>query len=198
MAINPTLLFSSPTEAFGQIVEKRRSVYSYLATPVPRSVIDWAIGLAMLAPNHHKTRPWRFFVFADAGLDQLATAYEHTALRLGRDVARARKRAYDAPVMITVACIPALGNPKVKAAEEEFATAAAAQNLMLGLASAGLATLLTTGDLVESPELRAAIGMEGSTGKIMGVINVGFQAPDRPLPPRPAPDPATYTKWITA
>lgn len=185
-------------EAAEQVMAGRRSVYSYLETPVPHSTVDWAIRLAMTAPNHHKTRPWRFFVFSDAGLATLATAYVQAAMRLGRDTERARQRAYDAPTMIAVACLPAANNPKVKNAEEEFATAMAAQNLMLALAAADVASLLTTGDLVESEELRVALGIDGTPGKVLGVINVGFRHPERPIPPRQIPDPANYTRWITA
>jgi nitroreductase len=181
--------------AFEQVVSDRRSVYAYLDDAVPPGTLEWAIGLAALAPNHHKTKPWRFFVFSGEGREALAAAYELAALRLGRDVARARQRAFDAPTMIAFACLPAREHPKAKPAEDEFATAAAAQTLMLALASAGVATLLTTGDLAESPEVHAAIALDAAQGRVMGVINAGLRDPKRPLIPRAAPDPASITTW---
>jgi nitroreductase len=179
---------------FTRIATARRSAYAYLPDPVPRTVVDAAIGLAMLAPNHHRTRPWRFFVYAGRGRETLVRAYEGAARRLGRDVARARQRALDAPVMIVVACMPET-HPKVRRNEEEFATAAAVQNMLLAFAAAGVSTLITTGDLAESAETHQMIGLDREKGRIMAVVNAGYRDPERPLPPRPALDPAAYVTW---
>jgi nitroreductase len=182
--------------AFEDVVVGRRSVYAYLGTAVPTETLEWAIGLASLAPNHHKTKPWRFFVLSGEGREVLAAAYEQAAVRLGRDVVKARGRAFDAPTMIAFACVPVAGHPKAKLPEDEFATAAAAQTLMLALASAGVATLLTTGDLAESSEVHQAIGLDRAQGRVMGVINAGLRDPTRPLIPRASQDAATITRWL--
>ena len=180
---------------FDAIVRARRSVYAYLDEPVSRALIERAIGLAMLAPNHHKTLPWRFFVYAGAGRAPLVAAYEAAARRLDRDVAKARQRALDAPVMIVVACIPQTSQPKVLVKEEEFATAAAVQIMMLALACANVSTLLTTGDLAESPEMHALVGLGDGHGRIMAVVNVGYRNPARPLPPKAERDLSKCMQW---
>ena len=187
---------SSRLAAFASIVESRRSAYAYLDEPVPRALIERAIRLAMLAPNHHKTSPWRFFVYVGAGRAPLVAAYEAAARRLGRDVAKARQRALDAPVMIVVACIPQVKQPKVLVKEEEFATAAAIQIMVLALACANVSALLTTGDFAESPEMHALVGLEAGQGRIMAVVNVGYRNPARPLPPRAEPDLSMFMQWI--
>jgi len=183
--------------AFDQIATLRRSAYAYLPESVSRASIERALRLAMLAPNHHKTRPWRFFVYADGGRAPLVAAYEAAATRLGRDVAKARQRALDAPVMIVVGCVPATLHPKVKPNEEEFATAAAVENMLLALASEGLSSLLTTGDLAESPEVNALVGLGEADGRVMGVVNVGYRDPRRPMVPRTPPDVGAFTQWFT-
>jgi nitroreductase len=182
--------------ALEDVVVGRRSVYAYLETAVPAATLEWAIGLASLAPNHHKTKPWRFFVLAGEARELLAAAYESAAIRLGRDVVKARGRAFDAPVMIVLACVHAPGHPKAKPNEDEFATAAAAQTLMLALASAGVATLLTTGDLAESREVHDLVELDSAQGRVMGVINAGLRDPKRPLMPRAAQDAAAITRWL--
>jgi nitroreductase len=185
----------SLVRAFELIAERRRSAYAYLQRTVPRTVIDRSIRIAMLAPNHHRTRPWRFHVYEGAGRAPLADAYEAAALRLGRDPALARRRALDAPAMIVVACIPATSNPKVRVGEEEFATAAAIENLLLALTSSGVAALITTGRFAESPEVHELIGLDARTGRVMAVVNVGYRDPERPIPVRVEPDVAAHTTW---
>lgn len=196
--VAPARMSDSLVTVFEHIVEHRRSVYAYLPDPVPRAITEGVIKLAMMAPNHHKTRPWRFFIYADAGRAPLAAAYEAAAIRLGRDVGKARQRALDAPVMIVAACIPTTANPKVKRCEEEFATAAAIENMLLAFTSSGVASLLTTGDLAESPEVHALVGLNDSPGRVMAVVNAGYRDPKRPLLPRPEPEPATCSQWITS
>jgi nitroreductase len=188
----------SMASAFQLLIQNRRSVYSYLQTPVPRTVLESAFAAAVLAPNHHRTRPWRFFVFADEGRAPLAKAYEAAAVRLGRVVPRAVQRAYDAPTMVVIACVPDTSNPRMVRAEEEFATAAATQILMLALTSMGLATLLTTGDLAESPEVLDLVGLTAAAGRLMAVLNVGYRDPERPFLSRPAPDMDSVVSWRMA
>ena len=81
--------------------------------------------------------------------------------------------------------------------EEEFATAAAVQNFMLSLAAAGVGTLLTTGDLAESPEVARLVGLHEPPARLMGVINVGFRNPERPIPARPEPALDGVATWLT-
>jgi nitroreductase len=184
--------------SFAMLAEQRRSVYFYLDMPVPQAVIERALRVAMLAPNHHRTTPWRFFVFAGPARDRLANAYELAALRLGRDVSRARQRAYDAPVMIAVACLPALGKPKVKLKEEEFATAAAVEHLLLSLASEDVGSLLTTGDLAESDELLVVLGIQREQGRVMAVVNVGYRNIERPIAERLELDLGSFVHWMSS
>lgn len=186
-----------PASSLSDAVHRRRSVYAYLNVPVPRGIIERALEQAVLAPCHHQTHPWRFFVFEGAGRERLAHAYRDAAARIGLLSAKANQRAYDAPVMIVIACQPALTHPRIKAWEEEFATAAATQTLMLALAASGVGSLLTTGHLAESDEVRSLIGLDQPGSRIMGVLNVGYRNPERPLMARPAADAAAVTRWFT-
>lgn len=47
------------------ILEERRSVFpkSYTGEEIPEHVITEVVKMATLAPNHKKTKPWRFKVF---------------------------------------------------------------------------------------------------------------------------------------
>lgn len=183
--------------AFERVVQRRRSIYSYRDTPVSRELLERALDCAVQAPNHHRTRPWRFFVFEGEARSALAAAYEAAARRLGRDVARAVQRALDAPVMIVVACVAETSNPRVEVKEEEFAVAAAVQTLLLALAAEDVGSLLTTGVLAESEEVHRLVGLQPPEGRIVGVVNVGHRNTERPLLARPTPDAAAVTSWIS-
>lgn len=197
MPMNPSIDTPNLLAEFLQIASNRRSVYSYLPESVPPDILKQAVTAASLAPRHHRTTPWRFHIFADAARANLVQAYMVAARRLDKDVDRAAQRALDAPTMIVIACVPAVSNPKVKRWEEEFATAAAVQNLMLCLSAAGIASLLTTGELPESVEVRDLIGLEQPEARLMGVLNVGYRNAERPLQSRPTVDLGDVTQWHT-
>ncbi|WP_397475860.1 nitroreductase family protein [Pusillimonas sp.] len=182
---------------FQNTVRRRRSVYSYLDHPVPAEILERALQDAMLAPNHHRTRPWRFFVIPGKARHKLVAAYEAAAARLGKDVKRAIQRAQDAPVNVVVACVPATSNPRVLLKEEAFSTAAAVQTFLLSLADAGVDSLITTGDLAESDEVAALVGLNEPDSHLMGVINVGYRNPERPVPPRPSYAAEQLIHWIS-
>lgn len=180
---------------FQKIAERRRSVYGFLPTPVPHGIINWAIRMATLAPNHYKTRPWRFHVFDGPGRERLADAFESGARSLGQDPERARGKIYPAPTTIVVTCLCSPDHPKALLLEDQFATAAAVENMLLAFASAGIGTMWGTGRLIETDAVRAVAGLSDPRDRIIGSITVGYADPERPLPDRADEDPGRVTRW---
>lgn len=178
---------------FEEIARRRRSVYFFTAEEVPRDLINRALGIAVLAPNHHHTRPWRFAVFSGKARARLADAYSTAADRIGWAPSRARHRAYDAPVMIVIGCIPTAFQPRVRPLEEEFSTAAATQNLMLALTAMGLGSALNTSPVHCSDEVSKLAGMED--GRVVAVLQVGYRDHERGLVKRPEPVTAGVVTW---
>ena len=43
---------------FSELVRTRRTVHNYLATPIPRPIVDQALELSLWSPNHKLTYPW--------------------------------------------------------------------------------------------------------------------------------------------
>ena len=181
------------SSAFEDIVQQRRSVYFYLDQDVPKHLLERALELAVLAPSHYHTRPWRFTVFAGSARAELAAAYEQAAVRIGWHPGRARCRAFDAPVMVVIGCVPNTSNPRVRPLEEEFATAAATQNLMLALTSVQLSCAMGSSPLQVSDEVEQAVGIEG--GRVVGVLQIGYRDPGRELFERPEPDTSAVVRW---
>lgn len=98
--------------------------------------------------------------------------------------------------MIAVACVPDFTNRKVKLAEEEFATAAAIENLMLALAASGVGSIWTTGELIAGPEMAEVLSLREPQSKVLGMIYAGYADAKRRLPPREPIDHTRFTTWI--
>lgn len=179
--------------AFEQIVEQRRSVHFYLERDVPRHLVERALALAVQAPSHYHTRPWRFTVFAGGARHQLACAYEKAATRIGWHPAPARRRAYEAPITVVIGCVPDKRHSRARPLEEEFATAAATQNLMLALTSMQLVSALSSSPWQVSREVEELVGI--GSGRVVAALQVGYRDPDRELLKRPEPTTSGVVHW---
>jgi len=60
---------SAPT--YDEVVKGRRSIRGYLDKPVPRTLIEEVIALAMRAPSSMNTQPWNFTVVTGEPLDRI-------------------------------------------------------------------------------------------------------------------------------
>jgi hypothetical protein len=57
-------------------------------------------------------------------------------------------------------------------------------------------SLLTTGDLAESPEVAALVGLDAPQARVMAVINVGYRRPERPPGARQSVPLDQVAAWI--
>jgi nitroreductase len=66
-------------------ITSRRSVRAFLATPVPRAVVEAILGVAARAPSGTNTQPWKVYVLTGAAKaalsDKLRAAYDDPAER---------------------------------------------------------------------------------------------------------------------
>ncbi len=56
---------------YDDVVMGRRSIRGFLKKPVPRSLIEDVLRLAMRAPTSYNTQPWNFFVVGGDVLDRI-------------------------------------------------------------------------------------------------------------------------------
>jgi nitroreductase len=136
------------------------------------------LDLAVHAPNHHATEPWRFWVVGRATLNALSEATgdrkllrSHTAIVVGV------KRDADSQV-----------------AEEDYAaTACAIENLMLAARGRGLASFWRTPGVLSRPVVARILDVPKKV-RLIGVVHLGY--PGEPFPPQPARSAAAYTHWL--
>lgn len=58
-----------------EIIEKRRSIFpkDYTDTEIPQEILEEILNAATFAPNHKRTKPWRFKIFKGEEKAQLAS-----------------------------------------------------------------------------------------------------------------------------
>ncbi|WP_419870061.1 nitroreductase family protein [Chryseobacterium sp. CT-SW4] len=61
-------------ENLKEIIEKRKSIFpkDYTDNKIPQNIIDEVVHSATLAPNHKRTKPWRFKIFKGEEKNRLA------------------------------------------------------------------------------------------------------------------------------
>jgi nitroreductase len=152
----------------------------------------------VLAPNHHLTQPWRFYVLGPERRRRYGLALgERKAKKLpDADAANAVREKTAAeyetfPALIAVA--QALSdNPETR--EEDYAAVMqAVGNMMLAAVERGLGTHMRTGAVLEDPAARDAIGAKAGE-RIVAVVSVGVPA-EMPLP-KSRQSASAVTEWV--
>jgi nitroreductase len=179
-----------------QALYGRRMAWKFKDEPVPREVIQRMLDVAVWAPNHRLTEPWRFFVLekgsslrrkaADLAYD---FALENTNVP-GRALA-ARQKVLDPPVVIYVYCVP---GPSEETTRENYAAVCcAAQNISLAGVAEGLAVAWETGGPVRHPDLKEALGAEPDWAMV-AMLPIG--APAENLTSRRTPV-SNFVRWFS-
>lgn len=181
-----------------EAIQARRSIKRFTDRPTSREEIESLLELAVLAPNHRLTQPWRFYVLGPEARHAYGLALgerkakkqpDPEAGRRLRDTVAEEHRAL--PSMIVVAVVEN-DNPEIR--EEDYAaTMMAIENLALAAVDRGLGTHLKTGGVMQDAAARLAAGVrEGE--RIVAVVNLGEPAEAPPLKNRqPA---SAVTTWL--
>ena len=160
----------------------RQSIKVFDPKPVPIDLIERCLALAVWAPNHHLTEPWRFTVVSGAARTSLANAVHDDltrgtssleALSTEAKALKERRKLHSAPVLIAV--YSTLGSKAQQTQENYAATAAAIQNLLLAAHGFGLGAIWRTGSIYDGPAVRSFLqSPEGSV--FVGTVFVGYSA----------------------
>jgi nitroreductase len=144
-------------------IRTRRTHKAFEREPLDRETIEELLELARWAPNHHLTEPWRFRVIGPAAFDRLVAAGKpNEAEKLRR-----------APTLV-VASAKLVGDD-YQNREDILATACAVYAVLLGAHARGFASYWRTPALFETPEGRAAVGLEEGE-EFIALIHLGHPA----------------------
>jgi nitroreductase len=164
-----------------EAIRTRRMIPRVDAQPPPRAHIEELLDLAVRAPNHHRTEPWRFYVLAGDERDRLARAIADEAIEGGAEPERAeadaKAKVERAPVIVVFTAMPS-DDPKVIHQEEIVSVAMAMQNFVPGAHATGLGAMLRTGTTAYHPAVNAHLELAPDE-KVVGFVYLGYPAGDR-------------------
>lgn len=183
-------------------LRRRRSIPRVKSDRPPRSLIEQVIAAGSTAPNHHKTRPWRFIVLAGAAREDLGRVMAHSARARAEGAfteddlaaleAKQRSKPLRAPVVIVVAVVPSR-EPKIVELEEVASGAAAVENMLLAAQAVGLAAMWRTGPAAYDPAVKRLLELPESA-HIVAFVYLGY--PDLPQLPDREPEFQSLTRWL--
>lgn len=144
-------------------IRSRHSIGKVKPDPLPRETIQTLLDAGNQAPNHHRVRPWRFFVltgeararFGDAlAASQLDREPDATAEQLDKT----RALPLRAPAIIAVG-VDAPAEERIIEIENVCAAAAACQNILLAAHDLGLGAQWRTGVWARDARVKAFFGL---------------------------------------
>jgi nitroreductase len=189
-----------------ETIRQRRTIKQFLPQPVPRALLQELLDLAVWAPNHRLTEPWRFYVLDGAARDKLgAIAAQITVEKIvgsGGEISVATRKGEEAAAtwstVPTLLYVTALRDANPEIDQENYgAVCCALQNLALAAHAAGIGTSWSSGAVAMAPALHELVGA-GDNEQLVGLMRVGYLDPAIAPPKSLRNAGSTYTTWVDA
>ena len=168
-------------EQLNELIINRRSIYPtmYTGEVIEESIIKNILANANWAPNHGKTEPWRFTVFAGEGLQKLADfqseLYKKNATEKGSfDEVKFQKLATKplfASHIISIG-MKRCEKENIPEIEEVEAVACAVQNMYLTAAAYKIGCYWGSGGVTYLEAAKSFFGL-GAKDKLLGFMYLG-------------------------
>lgn len=157
------------------VVSRRTNMLVDRDREVPLDVINDLCELAMWAPNHKRTWPWRFAVMTGDGRARLGEAAASDLIACGSDdeikIGKVRRKYSRTPAVLVVGSAP--DEHPTFHDENRDAVSAGIQNLLLGATARGLASFWSTAPVIDGKATLELCGFEPGT-RIIGMIYLGW------------------------
>lgn len=156
------------------IIKERRSISKFKDTPVPNELILELLNVAIWAPNHKLTEPWRFILVQGEGKKRLANAVLDSFTPENKEKIGEKtynSLVHNAPVHLVVV-VKEDENP-VRREEDYAAAASLIQNFQLAAWEQGLGMVWKTSGYTKSDTFRDALQIEGNE-RVVGLLMMGY------------------------
>ena len=188
------VLPSFDVEGMTHLLRSRRSIKpkDFSGEVIDRAEIELLLANAHWAPNHGKTEPWHFVVFAGEGRQRLAQAQaemyrQHTPPEQFKSAKYDKLQKQPLLCSHVIAICHRRGDlPKIPVIEEVEAVAAAVQNLHLTATALGLAGYWSSGGMTYHPAMREFLGLSAED-QVLGFFLLGKPKGAWPSGSRKAP-----------
>lgn len=161
------------------IIKNRKSIYPHQYEPgkkVDEEIILRVLENANFAPNHKKTEPWRFTVFADEGRKTFADMQVKLYKKHNENPSEVKiKKFTDYPMMAShIIAIGMKRSDKLPEVEEILAVGCAIENMFLTTTAYGLGAYLSTGGITYMDEAKTFFRL-GPQDKLIGFFYIGHK-----------------------
>lgn len=188
-----------------EAIQTRRSIKIFKDTePLKKEAVEQLLQAAIMAPNHHHTEPWKFFVLQGEGRLPLSRVLEDWAKTRVDDpsseagqkrIKKISAKPLIAPTAIVVALSPKPDNEKAIYIEDVSAVSAAVQNILLEAHGMGLGAIWKSGPAYYAEPVKQYFNLTAAE-EILGVIFVGESDMKKNPEPKRMPF-EEKTVWIT-
>lgn len=178
-------------------IHNRHSQGKVKQDAISHELIEKLLSAAVQAPNHYKTRPWRFVVLTGDGRNELGDVFAASQRDRKPDLPqealdKTRGLPLRAPVLIAVG-VDKPSEEKVLEIENICATATACQNILLAAQAEGLAVQWRTGEWARDPKVKEHLGFSADQ-HIIAFLYIGY--PEFVAEYQPRPSFEDHTIWL--
>ncbi|MEY4158706.1 MAG: hypothetical protein RL743_1201 [Actinomycetota bacterium] len=178
----------TPDDLAALIRTRRSSLLIDAQREVPRDIVEELLELVTWAPNHKRTWPWRLAVLTGDSRRTLGESIADVMAAQGDDapkVEKTRTKYLRSPIVIALGA--AHGDSAERTAENRYAVAAGAQNLLLAAHAHGLAALWGSPMRGANAAINTVCRFPDDT-EVLGLVYLGWPTGSVESPGRPAPD----------
>ncbi len=158
------------------LIRSRRTIHLFDERTVDSDLIDAALEAAVQAPNHRRTRPWRFYVLgAETRAALVARNTEMTRASKGDQAADNKHDAWSRIPAMVVVTSPR-SDDAMREREDYGAVSAAIQNLSLYVHSAGVGVKWSTGGVTRDEQALDLLGINSEQEYVAALLMIGYAA----------------------
>lgn len=159
-----------------QALYGRRNTWMFTGEEASPELLNKVLDVAVWAPNHKLTEPWRFFVLPQGSKhrQQVIDCIYNSALKQSGDPERAKRatgKAANPPTLVFVYSAP--GMTEKMTLENYGAVCAAVQNVQLACYAEGLAVGWESGGVVRADGITEVLGADPEW-TCVGFLGIGF------------------------
>ena len=166
-----------------EVIKSRRTIHRYTNKVVPEELVNQALSLALMAPNHKNTQPWRFVKIGKTTKSSILDIQLKLKKNLNLEKASRLKEMYTGDLQLII--LGCLRDEDSKVARENYASVVCGvQNISLYLWSQKVGCKWSTGVVTESPELYNLMGWDPLEIEIVGLLWLGEALVIPPVPKR--------------
>ena len=181
-----------------EAIRDRRSIREFTQHPVDDATLEFLLELAVLAPNHRMTEPWRFVVLGPEARRSYGRIKGERRVGAIQDLSVAE--TVQRNTIESMRSLPAIAgfvqrlDPDPEVREEDFATVyMGMQNFLLGAMARELGTHVKTGAILDDPSTREALGVAPDE-RLVALVHVGKPAKVPQAKPRTSSKHRTH--WL--